>query len=364
MVQGAASVVVQHAMLLPFALVVYRELDRHAETVRKQRDSTEVRDLLCQRIKFEAQARPPYEFYQAKDALCLLQFWCNSDRTGENAWLEERLRAHPGGPMQGCEAFEEEAAEEAREHAHGQEEVGLAGDPARPVRRQAAAWHDDMDMRVMGQRRAPGVQHGGEADARAEMFRVGGDRDQRLGGGPEQEVVDGGLVLERDRADRRRQGEDDVIIGDRQEFGLALGEPLPRRRALALRAVTRVATYAAAQFGWASTSRADRRQPDRGRMGRPRGCGRNCRRRVRARSLRSRSTCPPSAAVRQVSIADMTFSWPRPTWPALALRHAAPWARKTLATSRRHASARAERRYSRGPGVARTRQARDAPAGS
>ena len=39
--------------------------------------------------------------------------------------------------------------------------------------------------------------------------------------------------------------------------------------------------------------------------------------------------------MRQVSIADMTFSWPRLTWPALALRHAAPWARKTSATSRR-----------------------------
>src|SRR5271154_2470341 len=48
-----------------------------------------------------------------------------------------------------------------------------------------------------------------------------------------------------------------------------------------------------------------------------------------------RSTWPPSAEVRQVSIADMTFSWPRLTWPALALRHAAPWARKTSATSRR-----------------------------
>ena len=70
-----------------------------------------------------------------------------------------------------------------------------------------------------------------------EMLRVGGDGDQRLGGGPEQEVVDGGLVLERDGADRRRQGEDDVIVGDRQEFGLAVGEPLARRRALTLRAV-------------------------------------------------------------------------------------------------------------------------------
>ena len=32
------------------------------------------------------------------------------------------------------------------------------------------------------------------------------------------------------------------------------------------------------------------------------------------------------AAEREVSIADMTFSWPRLIWPALALRHAAPWA--------------------------------------
>src|SRR5271166_4606031 len=31
----------------------------------------------------------------------------------------------------------------------------------------------------------------------------------------------------------------------------------------------------------------------------------------------------------------MTFIWPRLTWPALALRHTGPWARKTSATSRR-----------------------------
>ena len=46
-----------------------------------------------------------------------------------------------------------------------------------------------------------------------------------------------------------------------------------------------------------------------------------------------RATCPPRAAVRQLSMADMTFSWPRLTWPALALRHAGPWARKISATS-------------------------------
>ena len=69
------------------------------------------------------------------------------------------------------------------------------------------------------------------------MLRVGGDGGERLGRGPEQEVVDGGLVLESNGADRSRQGEDDMIIGERQEFRLAFGEPLPRRGTLAFRSV-------------------------------------------------------------------------------------------------------------------------------
>jgi hypothetical protein len=58
-----------------------------------------------------------------------------------------------------------------------------------------------------------------------------------------------------------------------------------------------------------------------------------------------RATCPPRAAVRQLSMADMTFNWPRLTWPALARRHAGPWLRKISATSsaRRDKSARALR---------------------
>src|SRR2546421_7967956 len=46
-----------------------------------------------------------------------------------------------------------------------------------------------------------------------------------------------------------------------------------------------------------------------------------------------RATWPPSATVRQRSMADITFSWSRLTCPALALRHAAPWSRKISATS-------------------------------
>src|SRR6516162_10977015 len=55
-----------------------------------------------------------------------------------------------------------------------------------------------------------------------------------------------------------------------------------------------------------------------------------------------RSTCPPSAAERHCSIADMTWSWPRLTCPALARRQSAPWRRKTSPTSSlgRHTAAR------------------------
>src|SRR5258708_5013761 len=56
-----------------------------------------------------------------------------------------------------------------------------------------------------------------------------------------------------------------------------------------------------------------------------------------------RATCPPSAAVRQLSIADITLNWPRLRWPALARRHAGPWPRKRSAalSDRRDTKSRA-----------------------
>ena len=53
-----------------------------------------------------------------------------------------------------------EPAEQPREHAHGQEEARPAGDPALTVGRDAAARHDHVNVRMMGQRRSPGVQNG------------------------------------------------------------------------------------------------------------------------------------------------------------------------------------------------------------
>ena len=81
------------------------------------------------------------------------------------------------------------------------------------------------------------MQHGDDADAGAEVLRVGGNGGHRLGRGLEQQTVEGGLVLERNVGDLGGQCEHDVEVADREEVGLALGQPGARGRALAARAV-------------------------------------------------------------------------------------------------------------------------------
>ena len=116
----------------------------------------------------------------------------------------------------------------------------------------------------------------------------------------EQQVVDDGLVLVGDVGDGRRQCEHDMIVRHRQQIGLA-----PASQSFAAApwhfGQCRLRQELYAMMVWAQSSQ--------------------------------RATCPPSAAVRQFSIADITLSWPRLTWPALARRHAGPWPRKMSATS-------------------------------
>ena len=61
-----------------------------------------------------------------------------------------------------------------------------------------------MQMRMMKQVLAPGVQHGEEADLGAQVLGIGGDGAQGLGGGAEEQAVDERLVLIGDGGDGRR----------------------------------------------------------------------------------------------------------------------------------------------------------------
>ena len=150
--------------------------------------------------------------------------------------LSPKKRSRPAA-WSASQSGEEQSAEQLAEHVDGQQEGGLRGHPARAVERDAAAGHDHVDVRVVGQRRAPGVEHGRDADAGAEVARVGGDRQHGLRRRPEQQVVDRGLVGEGDVGDLGRHREHDVEVADGQQVRLARRQPLARGRALALGAV-------------------------------------------------------------------------------------------------------------------------------
>ena len=94
-----------------------------------------------------------------------------------------------------------------------------------------------MQMGMMLEGLAPGVQHGGDADVGAEMLGIGRDGGERLGCGREQQAVDLGLVLVGDGAEGGRQREHHMEARHRQQFGFARLKPLLGGRPLALRAV-------------------------------------------------------------------------------------------------------------------------------
>ena len=163
------------------------------------------------------------------------------------------------------QAVEEQPAEGLRQGADGEQEVGFAGDPSLPVEGDAAAGNEAMDMGVVGQRLSPGVQDGDQADPGAQA--LGGERHERLGGRAHEQAVDRLLVLEGDLGRRRRQGEDDVEVGNRQQLGLPRREPLRARRALTFPAMAISARVVgdAGQRRNRRIARRDRRAPPCGR---------------------------------------------------------------------------------------------------
>jgi hypothetical protein len=153
---------------------------------------------------------------------------------------ETGLRAEEvqlAGGLQLEQPGQEQPSKQLAEDPHRQQEGRPRRDPALAVEREAAARHDHVDVRMVRHRRPPGVEHGGDADARAEVARVGGDGQHGLRRGLEQQIVDRRLVGERNGGDLGGHGEDDMEVPNRQQVGLARGEPFARRRSLALGAV-------------------------------------------------------------------------------------------------------------------------------
>ena len=80
----------------------------------------------------------------------------------------------------------------------------------------------------------PAVQHRDNANPGPQVLRIGGDRGQGLGRGLEQEAVEPGLVPVGQGAEGCRQSEHHVVVGHRQQLGLARLQPGLGGRPLAL----------------------------------------------------------------------------------------------------------------------------------
>ena len=149
---------------------------------------------------------------------------------GVARWVAERLQ--PAGEVQlpGLEGVlqrrEEHPPEVAGQDPDRQEEPGAAGNPGAPVVGEPPTRNDAVQMGMMHERLAPGMEDREEAELGAEVARVGSDRPERVGDGPEEQTVDDGLVLGGDLGDSRGHREDDVEVLDRQQVRAPSFEPL------------------------------------------------------------------------------------------------------------------------------------------
>jgi hypothetical protein len=115
-------------------------------------------------------------------------------------------------------------------------------DPAGVIWGQTSGWDEAVDMRVSEQVLAPGMQDGEESDLGAQVLGIGGYLEKRFRTGAEQEVIEDLFILQHQLTELMRQGEDNVDIGDRQEFILASGDPVVASSALTLGTVPIAAT--------------------------------------------------------------------------------------------------------------------------
>jgi hypothetical protein len=97
------------------------------------------------------------------------------------------------GGVQDDQTLQEQASEQTGKNPDMQEEAWAAGDPVSAIGGQPAAGNDHVDMGMMGHRRAPGVQYGGDADPGAKATGIGGAQ-HGLRRDAEQQVVDRLLV--------------------------------------------------------------------------------------------------------------------------------------------------------------------------
>jgi hypothetical protein len=111
---------------------------------------------------------------------------------------------------------EELTTEDPAQYLDGEEERAPGSDPVCLVGSKAARGGDAVDMRMMLEPLVPGMKHAEKADLGTEVARIAGDFKQGLSAGVEEQGVDQPLVLQSERSEFTRQGEDSMDVAGGQ----------------------------------------------------------------------------------------------------------------------------------------------------
>ncbi len=137
----------------------------------------------------------------------------------------------------GLESGDKLAAEDTAEHFDGKKEGAARGDPAGVIRSETAGGQHAVDMGMMLQSLVPGMEHAEETDLGSKVAWIAGDLQQGFGAGVKQQVVDQPFILQCQRSQFPRQGEDDVHVAGGQQLPFPRLEPAQAGVALTLGAV-------------------------------------------------------------------------------------------------------------------------------
>src|SRR5258708_30994667 len=135
------------------------------------------------------------------------------------------------------ERFVELSAKDVTEHLDGKKEIVAWFDPARVIGRESTGRHHAMYMRVKFEFLTPGMQNTEEADFCAEVFGIAGHFEESFCTGAKQEIVEDLLVLQNQRGQMTRKGEDHMDVARREKLLLTCCEPAIASSCLTLRAV-------------------------------------------------------------------------------------------------------------------------------
>jgi len=112
-----------------------------------------------------------------------------------------------------------------REDADGQEEVRPTRDPLGAIGRQAPRRQDTMEMGMMMQLLAPGVEDGEATDLGSKMLGILSNVLEGLRDAAKEQAIEWAWVLQRQRPKVVRQGKDDMRVGRLEEFALPGRKP-------------------------------------------------------------------------------------------------------------------------------------------